>query len=207
MRIARIGYGSGTKDLHDRPNVLRVAIGEAAEAPSAGETETIVVMEANLDDMNPELYPPLMSSLLDAGARDAFVTPIVGKKGRPGHLVTVLCDDAQVRPVAAALFRGSKTLGVRMRTERRLCLERAWRTVRTPWGEVRVKTGTFEGETTVTSPEFEDCRAVAESAGVAVIAVYEAALAAALSIRPPTGTWTSSNGRRECSTSSSWRWR
>jgi uncharacterized protein (TIGR00299 family) protein len=179
MRIASVGYGSGTRELPDRPNVLRVLVGETADAAQPGE-ETIAVLEANLDDMNPELYPPLLASLLEAGARDAFVTPIIGKKGRPAHLVTILCDEAKVRALAGVLFRGSKTLGVRIRSERRICLERAWKTVRTRYGEVRVKIGKFEGEITTTSPEFEDCRKVAELAGVSPLAVYEAALVAAL---------------------------
>lgn len=179
LTLAAVGYGAGTRDLPDRPNVLRVLIGEAA-VESAPEAESVAVIECNLDDMNPELYPPLLTDLLEAGARDAFITPIVGKKGRPAHLVTVLCDEAKVKAVARALFRGSKTLGVRIRTERRICLEREWKTVQTRWGDVRVKVGRFEGEVTATSPEFEDCRLRAEEAGVSPLAVYEAALAAAL---------------------------
>lgn len=180
MAVSAVGYGSGTRDLPDRPNVLRVSIGEAAEVADSSGAETIVVMETNLDDMNPELYPPLLEGLIAAGARDAFITPIVGKKGRPGHLVTVLCDEGKEPDLARVLFRGSKTLGLRMRTERRICLEREWKTVRTPWGEVRVKLGSYRGERTTTSPEYDDCREVAERAGVPVLAVYEAALAEAL---------------------------
>lgn len=180
MRVGAVGYGSGTRDIPGRPNVLRVMIGEAAEGAGLPGEEVVTVIEANLDDMNPEFYPPLLEDLLAAGARDAFLTPIVGKKGRPGHLVTVLCDEGRARDLAAVLFRGSKTLGVRMRTERRLCLEREWMHVVTPWGEVRVKLGRFEGQISVTSPEFEDCRGVAKRAGVSPLAVYEAALAAAL---------------------------
>ncbi len=180
MCISSIGYGSGTKDLPDRPNVLRVLVGEAAEAAGDPATESITVLEANLDDMNPEMYPPLVSRLLELGAKDAFITPIVGKKGRPGHLVTVLCDEGKVRDMVAAVFRGSKTLGVRMRQERRFVLERETVSVKTRWGQVRVKLGRFEGAVTTTSPEFEDCRTLAEQAGVSPLQVYEAALAAAL---------------------------
>ncbi len=177
MTVDTIGAGAGTKDLPDRPNVLRVLIGQAAGVAAA--SETIVVIEANIDDMNPELFPPLVKDLLAAGARDAFLTPILGKKGRPAHLVTVLADDAAVPRVTDALFRGSTTLGVRMRREERICLEREWKHVKTPWGDVRVKLGRRNGSLTNAAPEFDDCATVAESARVSVRQVYDAAHAAA----------------------------
>jgi hypothetical protein len=130
--------------------------------------------------MNPELLPPLIADLIERGARDAFLTPILGKKGRPGYLVTVLCDELAVEEIARALFEGTTTLGLRMRQERRICLEREWKRAATPWGEVRVKVGCYEGNVTSASPEFEDCRRVAEQAAVPVIKVYEAARAAAV---------------------------
>ena len=178
MRVERIGYGSGTRDIPDRANVLRAIIGEAIEA--LPETEPIVVIEANIDDMNPELLPPLVADLIAQGARDAFLTPILGKKGRPAFLITVLCDEAKAAALAPVLFHGSTTLGVRLRTERRLCLAREWKAVQTPWGDVRIKVGRFGGAVTCASPEFEDCRRVAETGGVPVRAVYEAAHAAAV---------------------------
>lgn len=177
MTVAAVGVGSGTKDLPDRPNVLRVFVGESAGA--APKTETIVVVEANLDDMNPELYPPLITALLESGARDAFLTPIVGKKGRPGHLVTVLADESKLDAMTRVLFANTTTLGLRMRREDRICLERSWKTARTPWGDVRVKIGEMNGTITVASPEFEDCARVAHESGVTAMAVYDAAKAAA----------------------------
>ncbi len=177
MTVATLGAGAGTKDLPDRPNVLRVLIGETAAVSAA--TETIVVIEANIDDMNPELFPPLVKDLIDAGARDAFLTPILGKKGRPANLVTVLADDAAVSRVTDTLFRGSTTLGVRMRREERICLDREWKHVKTPWGDVRVKLGRRNGSLTNAAPEFEDCATLAESAKVTVRQVYDAARAAA----------------------------
>lgn len=178
MTVERIGYGSGTRDLPDRPNVLRVLIGTAEGV--LPPTETIIVIEANIDDMNPELFPPLLSALMDTGARDAFVTPIIGKKGRPAYCVAALCDETRARKVADALFRHSSTLGLRMRREQRWVLERSWKTVGTPWGKVRVKIGIYGGGVNHVAPEFEDCRALAESAGVPVRRVYEAALAAGI---------------------------
>jgi hypothetical protein len=178
MRVEKIGYGSGARELPDRANVLRVLIG--ALESDAEFTESITVVEANIDDMNPELLPPLLTALLDAGARDAFLTPVIGKKGRPAYCATALCDDDKLHAVTEALFRHSSTLGLRARRERRMVLARRWETVHTPWGAVRVKIGDFAGAPSVAAPEFEDCRALADSLGVAVRRVYEAALAAAL---------------------------
>lgn len=178
MSVDAVGSGSGVKDLPDRPNVLRVLLGATADV--AGTNETIVVMEANIDDMNPELLPPLVSDLLEAGVRDAFLTPILGKKGRPAHLVTVLLDESKVNDVSEVLFRGSTTLGVRMRKESRICLERELRNVKTPWGAVSVKIGLHHGEARSAAPEYEDCARLAKESGVAALAVYEAAHAAAV---------------------------
>jgi uncharacterized protein (TIGR00299 family) protein len=178
MQIDAIGYGSGTRDWADRANVLRVLVGRTGDA--AAEMETVAILEANIDDMNPELLPPLIAELIAQGARDAFLTPILGKKGRPGFLITVLCDEAKAAGLAPILFHGSTTLGVRLRTERRLCLAREWKSVQTPWGDVRIKVGRFGGAVTCASPEFEDCRRVAETGGVPVRAVYDAAHAAAV---------------------------
>ncbi|NUM54942.1 MAG: nickel pincer cofactor biosynthesis protein LarC [Candidatus Hydrogenedentes bacterium] len=176
MKVVRSGYGSGARDLPDRANVLRVIEGEPTEAPAS---ETITVIETYVDDMIPELVRVLIDEAISAGARDAFITPVTGKKGRPGHLVTILCDTATAENMAGVVFRNSTTLGVRMREERRICLEREWKTVETQWGAVRVKIGRYGEERTVASPEFEDCRRVAESAGVPVMQVYRAALGAA----------------------------
>ncbi|MCH7908913.1 MAG: nickel pincer cofactor biosynthesis protein LarC [Candidatus Hydrogenedentes bacterium] len=178
MTIESIGSGSGVKDIPDRPNVLRVFIGEAADVPRS--TESIVVMEANIDDMNPELFPPLISGLLEAGARDAFLTPILGKKGRPAHLVTVLLDEDRVDAISESLFQASTTLGVRMRRENRICLEREHKQVQTPWGMVGVKVGILHGKHRNAAPEYEDCARVAQEAGVPTLTVYDAARAAAV---------------------------
>ena len=178
MRLDAIGYGSGRRDIPDRANVLRVFIGETLETLPG--TESIAVIEANVDDMFSELLAPLVADFLKAGARDAFVTSIMGKKGRPGHLITVLCDEEKLSAMVTAFFNGSSTFGIRIRTERRVCLEREWKKVKTQWGEVRVKVGRFENHVCRTSPEFEDCRALAEQAGVSVLAVYEQAFAAAV---------------------------
>jgi uncharacterized protein (DUF111 family) len=129
--------------------------------------------------MNPELIPPAIEDLIAAGARDAFVTPVVGKKGRPALQITALCDPDKTDAVAQSLFRSTTTLGLRMRDERRMCLDRGWKTVNTPYGPVRIKIGTFRGEQMNASPEYEDCAEASRKAGVSVLEVYQAAMAAA----------------------------
>jgi uncharacterized protein (TIGR00299 family) protein len=177
MRTLAIGYGSGTKNLADRANVLRVTIGESGA--DAGR-DTIQILEANLDDMSGELLAPLVTALMDGGALDAFLTPVIGKKGRPAHVVTVLAAEDKAQPLCEVLFAHSTTLGVRTRTEQRFILNRTWKSVSTPWGPVRVKIGA-RGETAITTaPEYEDCLSVANGAQVPVRKVYEAALAAAI---------------------------
>lgn len=178
MRVGAVGHGSGTYNLPDRANVLRVFLGEMDEA--LAHSETIAVVEANIDDMNPELYPPLLADLLGRGARDAFLTPLMGKKGRPAHLLTILCDEERVAELLPAVFAGSTTFGVRIRREQRICLQREWKRAATPYGDIRIKIGRLAGTVTCLSPEFEDCRAAAERCQIAVRAVYEAAHAAAV---------------------------
>lgn len=177
MKVSAIGYGAGTKDLPDRANVLRVLIGELAGG--AGQ-DTVSVIEATIDDMSGELWPPLMQAALNEGARDAVLIPVIGKKGRPAHILSVLCDPSQEEKIARLILAHSTTFGVRIRQEKRVILDRAFRQVSTPWGEVPVKTGAFDGETHTLAPEFEVCRALAEAAGVPVKRVYEAAWAAAV---------------------------
>ncbi len=182
MTVQQIGYGSGTRDLSDRANVLRVCLGELAESSTALslEKEEVRIIETNIDDMNPELFPVLLDRLMTAGARDAFLTPVLGKKGRPAQLVTALCAPEKEAGVIRVLFQETGTLGVRFRTESRYVLPREVVSVETPWGAVRVKSGVFEGTTTCLAPEFEDCRSLAEQAGVAVKQVYETALTLAM---------------------------
>lgn len=178
MVLETVGVGSGTKDLPDRPNTLRIMIGETTD--TAQSLETIAVIEANIDDMNPELLPALLEDLLAIGARDAFITPIVMKKGRPGHLVTVLADEDKIEAASQVLFQSSSTLGVRIRREERICLDREWRTATTPWGDVKIKIGKMNEEIVNQAPEYEDCLRIARAANIPVIRVYESALAAAV---------------------------
>jgi len=177
MTVESVGYGAGTRDLPDRANVLRALLGESADEP-AGNVDTVAVLETLVDDLSGELTAPAVDAALAAGAVDAFLTPVTGKKGRPAFLLTALCPPELRDKVARSLFLNTTTLGVRVREEFRTVLWRKWETVFTPYGEVRVKTATLDGEQITAHPEFEDCRALAEAAGVPVRRVAEAALAA-----------------------------
>ncbi|ADO69028.1 nickel pincer cofactor biosynthesis protein LarC [Stigmatella aurantiaca] len=171
--VERVGYGVGTKDFKDRPNVLRASLGRA-EARAEGLWE----VAANLDDSTPQLLGHLVERLLDHGALDAWVTPVVMKKGRPGHLLGVLVEGGKRETVVDLVLRESTTLGVRFHQVERHALERDWVEVETPWGRVRVKRGLRGTEVLNAHPEFEDCRQVAEAAGVPLKQVMAAALAA-----------------------------
>lgn len=179
MRIEKVGYGSGTRDHADRANVLRAALGESAEERLPGR-ETIAIIETNLDDMAPELLAPVIDEALAKGARDAFLSPMTGKKGRPGLILTVLCDQDAAAEMVELLLHNTTTFGVRMRTEQRICLPRTWKTVATRWGAVQVKIGMLSNGEERRAPEYEDCRRVAASSRALVLEVYQEAMAAAV---------------------------
>ncbi len=177
MTPERIGYGLGSADPKEgRPNALRVVSGSAPDSSGSA----VVVVEATLDDLPPEIAPHLLERLLAAGARDAFFTPVQMKKGRPGLTVTALADFGRRDAVTATLFRESTTLGVRITVAERETLERRVVRVETPWGRVGVKIGLRDGTVINRAPEFEDCRRLAESTGVALKEIHREALAASL---------------------------
>jgi hypothetical protein len=162
MRVDQVGYGAGARDFVDTPNVTRVLIGEA-EAAQPGDR--VVVVEAEIDDMNPQLFGGLLEGLLAQGALDAFYTPIYMKKGRPGTLVTVIAPPAAREAVSAALFRETTTIGVRFREAARECLSRETVVVPTAAGEIRVKVARRDGFVMNAAPEFDDCARAAAASG------------------------------------------
>ena len=176
MSVTSIGYGAGTADLEDQPNVLRLMVGEAAEKRAAAESESIRVLEANLDDMNPQIYGYFLEKALAAGALDVFATPVQMKKNRPGMLVTVLCKPGDEPKFHEMLFAETTTLGVRSYTAERRVLARQWETVRTVFGEVRIKVARLNGHIRQASPEFEDCRKLAEAKNVPLQRVMDEAI-------------------------------
>src|SRR5580692_5251109 len=162
MRIDKSGYGAGSRDFPGHPNVVRLTIGEAAST-LAGKTasDTVTILEANLDDLNPQVFGYVMDRLLEEGALDAFGVPVQMKKNRPGTLLTVLCKPEDADRLTQLIFAESTTLGVRRREEIRQTLARRWENVSTPWGEVRIKVASMNGTVTNYAPEYEDCRRIA----------------------------------------------
>lgn len=178
MRVDKIGYGAGTRDFHGHPNVVRLSIGEALSEFTSAAEETITVLEANLDDLNPQVFGYVMDRLLEEGALDVFATPVQMKKNRPGMLLSVLCKPEDVSKITQILFAESTTLGVRRREDRRTALARKWIEVQTRWGMVRVKVAGVDGTVTNYAPEYEDCRRIAAEHHVPLKAVIEEAVQA-----------------------------
>jgi uncharacterized protein (TIGR00299 family) protein len=179
MRIARIGYGAGTKDFPDRPNVCRLFVGEPVEAAAAAAgRERVTLLTFEIDDMNPQLYGVVMDALLAAGALDVYYTAVQMKKNRPGTLVTVVARPADRAALAAIVFRETTTLGVRYHDVDREVLARETVAVETPWGPVPVKVGRLGGQVANAAPEFEACAALARAHDVAVKDVQAAAVKA-----------------------------
>jgi uncharacterized protein (TIGR00299 family) protein len=196
LRVQRIGYGAGQKDF-TIPNVLRVSIGElergwrsprpaaGGAAEIAGREDVVVQLETNIDDMNPEWHGYVTERLLQSGALDVTLTPIVMKKGRPGTMLAVLVHPDQTEATLGLLFAETTTLGVRIRELTRRTLDRRIETVDTPFGALRVKLALHGGQVRSVAPEFEDCRTAASRAGVPLRLVYEAAIQAARGIPAP----------------------
>ena len=174
MTVDRIGHGAGTKDFLDRPNILRLWVGTANPDRVADDfTDTVAVLETNLDDCTGEVIGYAIERLFTAGALDAFAVPIQMKKNRPAFLLTVIAEPARVPELEAILFRETGTFGIRRTTAVRSKLHREAITVATPWGEVRAKRGWRDGFEIVT-PEYDDCARVAAESGVPLRSVYEA---------------------------------
>ena len=178
MRVERIGYGAGDRDLKGTPNVLRMLQGARAGSGSSGDGDRVVKIECEIDDMNPQLFGPLLDGLLAAGAVDAFYTPVQMKKSRPGTLVTVIAPPALRHAITDVLFRDSTTIGVRYEEMSRACLDREIETVTTPYGDVRFKVARRDGVELNAAPEFEDCARLAAQHGVSIKTVQAAAVAA-----------------------------
>ncbi|HOB43756.1 MAG TPA: nickel pincer cofactor biosynthesis protein LarC [Bacillota bacterium] len=175
ISIERIGYGAGRHDF-EIPNLLRVLIGKTMQHYSTEDGDAacdLVTVECNIDDMNPEFYEHVMDLLLKRGALDAFVTPVLMKKGRPGHLITVLTPRAALDIVTTTLFEETTTLGVRIQEVSRRTAQREWINVSTEYGVVRVKVARFGDRLVNVAPEYEDCRKLAKEYGVPLKAVYD----------------------------------
>jgi len=169
IRVESIGYGAGTKEFPRLPNLLRVFIGELEQPLSEDD---LVSVETNIDDMNPEIYPYLIEKLLSAGAHDAFLVPLIMKKGRPGVMLSVLTTRSLLEPTLGMIFSETTTLGVRVQPVERRKVRRERRTVTTSLGEVIVKVVMVDGVERIT-PEFEECKRLAIDKGMPLIEVYK----------------------------------
>lgn len=198
MRPERVGYGAGDHDFEDRPNALRIVLGHettigTGAGPAPADGTEIVVLECTVDDATPQVVAYALERLLDEGALDAFATPVVMKKGRPGHGITVLARPEDATRAEWVLLRETPTLGVRRRTETRTELEREVVEVATAFGTLRVKVGRLPDGTEKAWPEHEDCAAAARTHDVPLRTVEHAALEAA---RPRRGRGTPKAPRR-----------
>ncbi len=196
MRVDHIGYGAGSRNPKGFPNVLRLSVGQAVdEAASAAvrsdgergllkdskvpeKEESVTVLETALDDLSPQVIAHVAESALQQGALDVMLTSVVMKKGRPGTLITILCRPEDRESFERLLLRETSTLGIRVRQDRRVILERELVSVATAYGPIRVKVGRLEGDALNVHPEFEDCRKAAVDHGVPVKRVQQAAMAA-----------------------------
>ncbi len=176
MIVDTVGYGVGSRVLPDRPNLLRILVGSDTDKVGS---ETVVVLESNLDDVSPELLGYLMDRLFDAGARDVSFTPIQMKKNRPGIQLQVVGMPEDRERLTAIIFRESTTLGIRYSFSQRAVLKREDLVVESPWGKMRVKKVTNQDGETVLLPEYEECRRIARENNIALRDVY--AWAASLS--------------------------
>lgn len=167
------GYGAGTKDF-PRANVMRLMMGDRRRE---ADLEHLALLATNVDDMNPEWLPAVVERLLAAGARDVWLTPIVMKKGRPAHTLSVLADPAAVPSLREVVYTHTTSLGIRESRVDRHRLVRETVTVETAWGRIRVKVATLPGGEQRASPEYEDCRRISEQRGVPLQSLYEAAVA------------------------------
>ena len=170
LRTESTGYGAGTRDVEQVPNLLRVEIGELVSDP---RTDFPVLLETNIDDMTPEIYGYLIDRLLEAGARDAYLTPVIMKKGRPGIQLTVLADPNKETELTELIFSETTTLGIRRLPVQRHILERRTDTVQTPYGSIRVKIADIGGKQRIT-PEYDDCARIAREQQVPILDVYKA---------------------------------
>jgi hypothetical protein len=172
MKISRIAHGAGGKEIHGQPNVLRLLIGEPI---ASYDEDTSVVIETNIDDMNPQVYDYLVEKLMLQGAQDAYLTPIIMKKGRPAILLSVLTDRSRSDSMLDTIFRETTSIGVRIHEVGRKKLSRELREADTVYGKVRIKISRQGDKVLSATPEYEDCRRIAEEKRLPLKQVMEEA--------------------------------
>jgi len=177
MQIHTVGYGAGTLDPQELPNVVRLILGQTAE-PDSATADTVCVIEANVDDQTPEIIAHAAQNVLQQGALDVFTTPIIMKNGRPAVQLSVICKPENAANFETALLEQGLTLGVRSRLMQRRKMARRLVKIQTPFGQISIKTGVINGKTAFVKPEFADCAAAAKTHNVALKVVFDAALSA-----------------------------
>ena len=183
MTLDRVGVGAGHRERSDQANVVRVLLGTASDAGSAAQTaiqSVATVLTANVDDLDPRLWPGVLASLMEAGADDAWLTPILMKKGRPAHQVSALCRPESAETLRRIIFDATSTIGVRESDVRKMALARYWAVVHVAGARVRIKVAHEDGRIVQSTPEFDDVRAAAAALGWTEAAVMENARAQAV---------------------------
>jgi uncharacterized protein (TIGR00299 family) protein len=180
MKIERTGYGAGTREYQNFPNVLRLMLGDDASGAEAAGYERLVMLETNIDDMSPQIYGHVMEEALRRGALDCYFTPVQMKKNRPGTLISILCEEEVRDAMCELLLSETTTLGVRFYEVMRRALQRRIVKVETEYGAIDVKVAHLDGRAIKEMPEYEQCRAAAEKYGVALRTVEQAARASFL---------------------------
>ncbi len=181
MTVETVGYGAGTAD-RSIPNLLRLCLGPADGPETGYETDRMAIIEASIDDMNPQIYEHLMARAFDNGAVDFYLTPVQMKKNRPGTLVTVLCPPDRVPVLADLLIRETTTIGIRWRTDHRIKATRQIEGIDTAYGPVKVKIARKGDAVINLTPEYEDCKQLAEDREIPLKSVMAAAWAAAVDV-------------------------
>ena len=184
MTLENIGYGAGAREL-DIPNLLRVFIGTTSDPAAGAEAECVAVLETAIDDMNPQLYDYLIGKMLNLGALDVFLTPLQMKKNRPGTLITVICPTGTVGQFSELLLRETTSIGLRWRVDQRLKARRTIQEVQTRYGPVKIKVARLGDRIVNTSPEYEDCKRLAQEQGIPLKEVMEEARSVASSVEIP----------------------
>jgi len=169
LKVTHIGYGTGTKEIESLPNLLRIFIGEMA---AHYDHDELVTVETNIDNMNPEIFPYVIEQLLSKGAHDAYLIPIVMKKGRPGIILSILVNRGNLSAILDTIFAETTTLGVRIQPVERRKLQRGTRTIQTIFGPMSVKTVMIEGREKLV-PEFEECKRIAAEKNLPLLDVYK----------------------------------
>ncbi|HEY3928075.1 MAG TPA: nickel pincer cofactor biosynthesis protein LarC [Candidatus Koribacter sp.] len=189
MTVEKAGYGAGSRNFPAHANVLRITVGETTAVRSSKTElpmEEVTVLEATIDDLNPQVFGYVSEQALAAGALDVFAMPVQMKKGRPGTLLTVLAQPSDAERMAQLIFRETSTIGIRSRHEQRYVLPRQFKAVQTQWGEVRIKIAQLNGTVSNYAPEYEDCRRIAERHHVPLKLVMQEAIRLYLESEPVT---------------------